>query len=531
MAAALARPGPTETRMPRGDRVGDEASAGTATRATVLVADDDTAVRETIVLALRHAGYHTIAAADGDEALTRLGTERVDVALLDVDMPGRTGFELLRTIRSDPRHEAVNVILVTGDAALDSKLEGFEAGAHDYLVKPVALEELRARVAAQLRDRSVWLSRLDERLAARTRLARRLAEVDTELPHHAMERELRDVLGTELRIRALTVTASHQDDSAADTLSVDAVDGGLRVRQQLRFGGTRIGLLEATVDEDAETTLSTLGDLAPQLGAVVAGALRRDDGAPEVAAWVREVVEGDGLTAVFQPIVSLADGTVVGFEGLSRFADGTRPDQGFARAVEHGLGRRLETAAIETILRQAAALPAHGWISVNVSGGTLLAPELDGLVTASRRPVVLELTENERVVDYARVRERLASLPATRLAVDDAGAGYASLRHIFELRPDLIKLDRSWISELDADPARQALIGGLAGFARVVGAEIVAEGIEHAEELLTLQGLGVSLGQGYLLDRPAPAGPDLGAHARAVVVEALAPRAGTAGHR
>jgi EAL domain-containing protein (putative c-di-GMP-specific phosphodiesterase class I) len=446
-------------------------------------------------------------------------------------MPGHNGFELLRVIRSDPRHEAVNVILVTGDAALESKLEGFEAGAHDYLVKPVALEELRARVAAQVRDRSLWLSRLDERLAARTRLARRLAEVDPTVAHHALERELRDVLGTELRVRALTLTAAGPGDAPVEPLSIHALDGGLRVGQQLRFGGVHVAALEVVVDDEAEATVSTLSDLAPQLGAIVAGVLRRDDGAPEVAAWVREVVEGGGLTAVFQPIVSLLDGMVVGYEGLSRFVDGTRPDLGFARAVEHGLGRRLETAAIGTILREARALSPQGWLSVNVSGGTLLAAELDDLLATSERPVVLELTENERVVDYARIRERLDALPSTRLAVDDAGAGYASLRHIFELRPGLIKLDRSWVDHLEADPARQALIGGLVGFAGVVDAEIVAEGVERTEELITLRRLGVTLAQGYLLERPTPADLALGDRAREVVVSTLPCPGEVASHR
>ena len=95
--------------------------------------------------------------------------------------------------------------------------------------------------------------------------------------------------------------------------------------------------------------------------------------------------------------------------------------------------------------------------------------------------------------------------PGTRLAVDDAGAGYASLRHILTLRPDFIKLDRDWVEAIDGDAARQALVAGLLHFARSLGARLVAEGIETEAELTTLQAIGVELGQGYLFARPAPA--------------------------
>ncbi len=498
--------------------MGHETRAATTPEATVLVADDEPAVRETMVVALRRAGYRTLPAADGDEAFALLEREQVDVALLDVDMPGRSGLDLVRAIRSDPRHEELNVLLITGDAALESKLEGFDAGAHDYLVKPVALAELLARVGAQLRDRSQWQARLEERLSARAQLARRLAEVDPSLALGALERELRDVLAAQLRLRRLTITPATARDAGTDEgLEVEPGDGGVWVRLPLRFGGSRVGTLAALIDDEVEVAVSTLGDLAPQLGAVVAEAVQRHGDLAGVDRWVERTIAADGLTAVFQPIVALDAGRVMGFEGLTRFADGTRPDVGFARAVEHGAGLALETAAIRRILRDAAALPPAAWLSVNVSGGTLLSADLPGLFNGLDRAVVLELTENERVVDYEEVRACLSVLPDATLAVDDAGAGYASLRHIFELRPGLIKLDRSWVSGLDDDPGRQALIGGLTGFARVVDAQIVAEGIERPEELLVLRELGVGLGQGYLMDRPAPASTELGTHARATV--------------
>ena len=93
--------------------------------------------------------------------------------------------------------------------------------------------------------------------------------------------------------------------------------------------------------------------------------------------------------------------------------------------------------------------------------------------------------------------------PSVRLAVDDAGAGYASLRHVLMLRPDFVKLDQEWIRGVEADAARQALIGALVLFAKRTRSVLIAEGIETAPELETLHALGVELGQGYFLGRPS----------------------------
>lgn len=144
-------------------------------------------------------------------------------------------------------------------------------------------------------------------------------------------------------------------------------------------------------------------------------------------------------------------------------------------------------------------------MAINFSASTLLAgPEVAGLLP-SDRPVVIEITENERVDDYAALRSALRDLaPNCHVAVDDAGAGYASLRHIMALRPECVKLDIYWISDIDTDPARQALIAGLIHFTNELGCRLLAEGIERTAELDTLKALGVPYGQGYLLGRPAP---------------------------
>ena len=132
--------------------------------------------------------------------------------------------------------------------------------------------------------------------------------------------------------------------------------------------------------------------------------------------------------------------------------------------------------------------------------------EIAGLLDGTRRAVVLEITEHEPVADYGPVREALARLrPAVRLAVDDAGAGYASLRHVLALRPDVIKLDMCWVRGIDTDSPRRTLVAGLGRVAEEMGSVLLAEGVETRGERDTLRRLGVELGQGYLFGRPAPA--------------------------
>jgi EAL domain-containing protein (putative c-di-GMP-specific phosphodiesterase class I) len=155
-------------------------------------------------------------------------------------------------------------------------------------------------------------------------------------------------------------------------------------------------------------------------------------------------------------------------------------------------------------------LPPGLSLSLNTSPALVIADRgLDAIVAASGRPVIVEVTEHEAVADYETLRRQLAALGAgVRIAVDDAGSGYASMRHIFALRPDIVKLDIEWVRDIDADPARQALVAGLVHVAAEIGADVIGEGIETEAERETLARLGVTYGQGFLLGRPAPATGD-----------------------
>ena len=227
----------------------------------------------------------------------------------------------------------------------------------------------------------------------------------------------------------------------------------------------------------------------------------------EVRRELEAILDGELFEPVFQPIVDLASGRVVGHEALTRFHDGTRPDRRFADADAVGLGLELESACLTAAIRASPHLLDPGWLSLNVSPGLLL--ERHRLQTCLRgmvRPTVLEVTEHVAIEDYDACRSAVADLGMdVRISVDDAGAGFASFRHIVELRPEFVKLDIGLVRAIDQDDVRQALVAGIVYFARKSGCQLIAEGIETEAERDQLRLLGVELGQGYLLGRPAPA--------------------------
>lgn len=209
---------------------------------------------------------------------------------------------------------------------------------------------------------------------------------------------------------------------------------------------------------------------------------------------------------VFQPIVELESGETIGYEGLTRFDSGERPDVCFADAWSVGMGAELELATLEAAIAAARSLPAGRWLDLNISPRLLQTPErLTPLLAAADRPLVVEITEHELIEDYAAVREAAAALGSdVRLAVDDAGVGIANFGHIIELRPDFVKIDISLVRRVNADPGRQALVVAMRHFARTAGCRLVAEGVESDEERRTLRMLGVEFGQGHWFGRPEP---------------------------
>lgn len=211
------------------------------------------------------------------------------------------------------------------------------------------------------------------------------------------------------------------------------------------------------------------------------------------------------LDVLYQPIVSTLDGRVDGVEALARFPDGRPPDVWFADAAAEGSGLELELLAVERALDvDAGLLDDTTYIAVNVSPETLASPRLARLAAECRYPVVAELTEHTEVDDYDALVAAARSLRrhGVRLAVDDAGSGYAGLSHILKLRPDFIKLDRSLVTGVDTDPAKHALAVAVTDFGKAIGAAVVAEGVETMAEFHALVAAGIRLAQGYVVARP-----------------------------
>lgn len=221
------------------------------------------------------------------------------------------------------------------------------------------------------------------------------------------------------------------------------------------------------------------------------------------------------LHLALQPVVDLRRGIVVGYEALARPVGppAAPPDRWFAAAAAEGLAARLEAAVLEQALPLRTALPPDCFLSVNLNPNLVLDRTVQKvLADAGELPgIVLELTEHDRIEDYGGLRRaltRLRSQGAT-IAMDDAGAGYAGLSSLLALRPDLVKLDRSLIAGIDVDPVKRELVELLGSMVGRMGAWVLAEGIERDEELDALVRLGVPLGQGFLLGRPAPEGGDV----------------------
>jgi EAL domain-containing protein (putative c-di-GMP-specific phosphodiesterase class I) len=206
---------------------------------------------------------------------------------------------------------------------------------------------------------------------------------------------------------------------------------------------------------------------------------------------------------VYQPIVHLDTGSLAGVEALCRFADGRSPEYWFRECERLGSAPDLDLAIIERALADLPHLP-EGYLSVNLSPSTLRDPRLTDLLLSPGVPahrLVVEVTEHARVADYLEAQRVLQALrkAAVRVAVDDAGAGYSTFRHILQLRPDIIKMDQSITRDIDTDPARRALATALVIFAGEVGAVVVAEGAETDSELQALRDAGIDRAQGFAI--------------------------------
>jgi len=318
---------------------------------------------------------------------------------------------------------------------------------------------------------------------------------------------LRELESPSTFVPVIVLTADITDDTRRNVLGAGAkdfvtkpfdwVEVTLRVRNLLETSALHAAMrrhatfLEAELDIERATERDAAKRRAAQLDRV------------------DQALAPGNLAIVYQPFVSLIGRHIIGAEALSRFDTPPHrtPDRWFEEAAEVGRLGELERHAIQRALRGLDSLPADAFMSLNVSAQTAASLEFTSILDElPAERIVIELTEHTAVQGYETLHAALSSFRERggRIAVDDAGAGYAGLQHILALRPDIIKLDIALTSSIDTDPVRQALATAMVQFAVAINAEIIAEGVETADEVATLSRIGVRWGQGFYLARPAP---------------------------
>ncbi|WP_169164557.1 sensor domain-containing phosphodiesterase [Cellulomonas taurus] len=222
---------------------------------------------------------------------------------------------------------------------------------------------------------------------------------------------------------------------------------------------------------------------------------------------IRRIIERQDVRMALQPIVRLDTRATVAVEALARFDQRwfPNPSVAFAAAATAGHGVDLELLAATAALSRLHDVPDDAWLGINLSADALTDPRTIDLLLPHGPRVGVEITEHAPVTDYGpliEVTDRLKE-GGVHVAVDDAGAGFASLKHVLQLRPTAIKLDIELVRDIDTDPVRQALVRSVEQFSGALAAWLVAEGVESETERKTLLDLGVTYGQGYLFGRPA----------------------------
>ncbi|GAC1326970.1 MAG: hypothetical protein NVSMB17_00380 [Candidatus Dormibacteria bacterium] len=378
-------------------------------------------------------------------------------------------------------------------------------GAHDGMVAVAVAADAAAAIAAA-RETSPDVALVDVRMPGGGPTA------------------TRGILDACPRTRVLAHSASGSRDTVLEMLQAGAA--GYLVKGILP-SEVIAGIRHAAAGQapiSAEVAGEVLSRLRTQLASEDEAHRRRQQLLEELS----QAFDGPALDVAYQPIVELGSRKVVGVEALARFSMEPRrpPNEWFAAAAELGLGTRLETEAVRRALARRDQLPTGAFMSVNLSPEALLSADLIGAIPEGcEARLVVELTEHTPVLHYEALTVSFASLKAcgAALAVDDAGAGFASLRHILELSPQFIKLDLSLTQRIEHDRAAFALAVALTSFAGAIDAMIIAEGIETESQLATLRGLGIELGQGYYLGRP-------GSMEQVTELAAAANLAGAGGH-
>jgi len=538
-------------------------------RPVVLIADDNDDVVLLLKSYLRPLDCEFITARDGEDALAIAQTRLPALVLLDVMMPKRSGWEVCQTLKGVQRTAGICVVLVTGRGEVKDRLTGLQVGADDYLVKPfnrdevvkrctALIERSRARQGAPelpgrsslenlLVDRAtglptvaMLLDRVKEMLIEQGEIGivfidieqyesieaeygwaffdeflRRVAEVvagETKKRFVNASLAAHRVAGSSFYVFFQTRGREHAFESIANELRATLVDA-LRLQfpkmsqEQIGFfvGATRVEYrpqirLERQVYYGMQVAADVVRD---------AEVLRKK----QLTRELRDIIRRKRVTTLFQPITRAKDGTVFGYEVLTRGPANSsfrNSDMLFSFAREAKLAWALEAIALEVALkrlREVDLLDRKFLINLEAemfSQSEFRIHEVSQYFAEHRGHFVLELTERAAIEDYAMFRKVLDEFRGKdiEVAIDDAGSGYASLEAIAALAPDYLKVTKALVSTLAVEPIKQDLIKMLVELAGKIGAKTIAEGIETNEEYETCRDLGIDLMQGYFIAHP-----------------------------
>jgi len=543
---------------------------------TLLLVDDDELNRDAFSRRLSRSGYTVLTAENGPDALKLVSAHRVDAVLLDVMMPGMSGIDILRQLRQTRSISDLPIIMVTAKDGSDDVVEALGLGANDYVTKPidfaVALARIRAHVTARRADpltglpnRVLFMERLS-RLLTRghegdTRpfsvvfldvdrfklindslghaagdellleIARRLESslrpTDMVSPE-ANEHTLARIGGDEFTILLDGVGDEHQARAIAERLRL-AVAAPIRLQNREIVASISIGIVVSAARyeraEDMVRDADTAMYRAKELGkarceifdtSMLLAAQER----LQIESELHHVLERGELEVYYQPIVSLAEAELCGFEALLRWQHPRRgllaASEFIMTAEETGLivpiGRWVLREACRQMVAWQAECPdsSHLTISVNLSARQCLQPDLldevKGILhetgLAAER-IKLEITEGvvlENTEVVARVLNELRAL-GIQLGLDDFGMGYSGLSYLHRFPFQTIKIDRTFVSGMQ-DRGNTEIIRAIVSMAAGLQMNVTAEGIETIEQMNQLKELACEFGQGFYFRKP-----------------------------
>jgi len=534
-------------------------------RLRILVIDDDADLTASVAAVLTANGYDVLTALSGEQGLELAFTGHPHLILLDVTMPGMDGHQVCRELQFGYTKD-IPVVFLTARTELTHMMEASRSGASAYVTKPFRPDHLLRTISDVLRDASVY----HDDITGLPTLANVQVEVQRMLFDHGQlgiiyvsldgVQALEQLQGFEVVDDVYRVVGQGLEEARGelirgeDFVSISSLgDAFLIVLSPSRRSGfvaeedllvvkQRLAKdLLTRLEAELEKRLLAKVDLfvgssrltqSPKirfkralLDAIARATQSIEAERDEVRSRLRKefesVMKGEQISCVFQPIVNLNDFEAIGFELLSRGpreSELHRPDALFDVARTEGRVTELDRLCRRTASKAGEGLPLDCLRFVNTepvtmflhSHGESFVNEIVAATASSLRGLtVIEITENCVIDDFDRMRDIVRQLRAHgfRVAIDDAGAGYAGLQTMVEIEPDFIKLDMSLIRGVESSIVKQRLVRTLRDFCREAAITLIAEGIETRKQLDTLRELGVSHGQGFLFGHPGSQQP------------------------